>query len=98
MCTLLLEAREGVKSPGTGVTDVYEQPCGFWRLNSDPLKEQTVLLTHSEPPPLTLRSSKEMQEEHGGSSLVLLCLGLNRDLKAKVLMLSKSPFAPLGLG
>lgn len=98
MCTLLfLEARKGAKSPGTGVTDVCELPCGFWKLNPGPLKEQTEILIHSEPPPLTLRSSKEIQEEHSGSSLVLLCLGRNRDLKTKVLGLSESPFAPLGL-
>jgi E3 ubiquitin-protein ligase NEDD4 len=35
----------GVKSPGTGVTDSCELPCGFWELNLGPLEKQQVLLT-----------------------------------------------------
>ena len=36
---------EGVRSPGTGVTDNCELPCGYWELNPGPLEEQAVLLT-----------------------------------------------------
>ena len=36
---------EGVRSPGTGVTDSCELPCGCWELNLGPLQEQHVLLT-----------------------------------------------------
>lgn len=36
---------EGVGSPGTGVTDGCQLPCGFWESNPDPQKEQPVLLT-----------------------------------------------------
>jgi hypothetical protein len=27
------------------ITDVWEPPCGCWDLNSEPLEEQSVLLT-----------------------------------------------------
>ena len=36
---------EGIGSPGTGVTDSCELPCGCWELNPGPLEEQSVLLT-----------------------------------------------------
>jgi hypothetical protein len=36
--------REGVGSPGTGVTDSCELPSGCWELNLGPLGEQPVLL------------------------------------------------------
>lgn len=39
---------EGVRSPGTTVTDICELPCGFWKLNQGPPEEQPVLLA-SEP-------------------------------------------------
>ena len=39
---------EGIRSPGTGVTDSCELPCGCWELNLCPLGEQPALLT-SEP-------------------------------------------------
>jgi hypothetical protein len=35
----------GVGSPGAGVTDICELPCGYWELKSDHLEEQAVLLT-----------------------------------------------------
>ena len=31
---------EGVRSPGTGVTDKCELPCGCWEMNLGPLEEQ----------------------------------------------------------
>ena len=40
---------EGVGSPGTGVTDSCELPCGCWESNPHSLKEQPVLST-AEPP------------------------------------------------
>ena len=40
---------EGVGSPGTGVTDSCELPCGCWVLNLSSLEEQPGLLT-AEPP------------------------------------------------
>ena len=36
---------EGVRSPGTGVTDSFELLCGCWKLNSGPLEKQSVLIT-----------------------------------------------------
>ena len=36
---------EGVRSPGTGVTDSCELQCRCWELNLGPLEEQLVLLT-----------------------------------------------------
>ena len=35
---------EGVGSPGIGVTDGCEWPCGHWESNTDPLGEQLVLI------------------------------------------------------
>ena len=40
--------KEGVRSPGTGITDGCEPPHGCWKLNLGPLEEQPVFLT-SEP-------------------------------------------------
>jgi len=37
--------KEMTRSPGTGVTDSCELPCGCWELNSGPLQEQLVFLT-----------------------------------------------------
>lgn len=31
---------ENIGSPGTGITDSYENACGCWKLNPDPLQEQ----------------------------------------------------------
>ena len=36
---------ESVGSPGTGVTDSCELPCGYWELNLGPLEEQLEFLT-----------------------------------------------------
>lgn len=44
MCILTLPAcMWGVRSPGFGVTDSYELPCGCWELNPGPLEERPVL-------------------------------------------------------
>jgi hypothetical protein len=43
MCVL----HEGIGSPGIGVIDSCELPCGCWELNLGPLEEQPVLLTTS---------------------------------------------------
>jgi hypothetical protein len=50
---------EAVRSPGTGVTDSCELPCGYWELNPVCPEEQTVILT-TEPSlqPLTLKILK----------------------------------------
>ena len=47
-CLMPAEVRRGIRSPGTGVTDGWEPPCGCRELNSGPLEEQAMLLT-SEP-------------------------------------------------
>lgn len=52
------EEAEGVVSPGPGVMDGYEPPCGCWKSNPGPLQEQPVVLlagpiSSSSPPPLT---------------------------------------------
>ena len=39
---------EGIRSPGTGVTDDYEPPCGCWESNLGPLEEHPVFLTAGE--------------------------------------------------
>jgi hypothetical protein len=36
--------KEGLRSPGTEVTDSCEPPCGCWELNPDPLEEQPMPL------------------------------------------------------
>ena len=36
---------EGVRSPGTGITEGCELPRGYWELNLGPLEEQPVYLT-----------------------------------------------------
>ena len=33
-----------LRSPGTGVTDGCEPPCGCWELNPGPIEEKPVLL------------------------------------------------------
>ena len=51
---------QGVGSPGAGVTDCCELPCGRWESNPDPLKEQPTLLTTESlliPSPLFLERS-----------------------------------------
>lgn len=40
---------ESIRSPGTGVTNVSELPCGCWESYPGPLEERPVLLT-AEPP------------------------------------------------
>lgn len=40
---------EGIGSPGTGVTDDWESPCGCWESNPVPLVEQQVFLTAQLP-------------------------------------------------
>jgi hypothetical protein len=48
---------EGVRSPGTGVTDIYELPCECWELNLGPLEKQPALLTTEpslQPPPKSI--------------------------------------------
>lgn len=46
MCAWCLQRpEEGVGCPESGVIDCYESPCGFWELNLDHPKGQTVLLT-----------------------------------------------------
>lgn len=41
----LWKSEKGVGSPGTGVTNGCEQPCGCWKLSPGSLEKQTVLLT-----------------------------------------------------
>ena len=43
MCLMLVEAREGIRSSGTGGTQSCELPCGGWQPNPGPLQEQQVL-------------------------------------------------------
>lgn len=47
MCFYLcsLHVCEGIRNPGTGVTDKCELPCGCWEMNPGPLEELPVLLT-----------------------------------------------------
>jgi hypothetical protein len=49
MCILLTEAKEGIRSFGTGVRGGRERPCRSWELNLGPLEEQSVLLTTEFP-------------------------------------------------
>jgi hypothetical protein len=42
------KALEGIRSPGSGLTDSCEPPHGFWELSTGPLLEQPGLaLNHS---------------------------------------------------
>lgn len=45
MHAVFVEAREGIASPETGVTDSCESFCGSWESNSGSLGKQSVLLT-----------------------------------------------------
>ena len=45
VCALPARLTEDIGSPGTGVTDDYESPCGCLEMNFSALKEQPVLLT-----------------------------------------------------
>ena len=49
LCTTCVTQRskEGIGSPGTGVTDKCEHLCGCWELNPDPLQEQVFLTAES---------------------------------------------------
>ena len=49
-----MEARDGgsVRSPGTGVIDGCEPPCGCWESNLGPLEEQQMLLTAEPSSPI----------------------------------------------
>lgn len=38
-------SEEGIKSPGSEITDVHESLCEYWELNPDPMQEQKMLLT-----------------------------------------------------
>jgi hypothetical protein len=44
-CSNVVEVREGIRSPETGVTDTPELSCGSWKSNPGPLVEQSVFLT-----------------------------------------------------
>ena len=61
LCTHVMQCRRGQKratdSPGIGVMDSSQLPCGCWGLNPGPLQEQSVLLTvrlSLQPPPPSL--------------------------------------------
>jgi E3 ubiquitin-protein ligase NEDD4 len=41
---------EGAGSPGNGVTDSCELPCGCWELIMGPMEERPVLLTDDQSP------------------------------------------------
>jgi hypothetical protein len=45
LCMVFAKAREGVRSPGTGITVGCEPPYGWWELNLDLLEEQPVLFS-----------------------------------------------------
>nr|XP_042133715.1 A disintegrin and metalloproteinase with thrombospondin motifs 17-like [Peromyscus maniculatus bairdii] len=53
---------EGIGSPGTGVIDSCESPCGCWELDVDPLEEQPMLLTIK----LSLQPPQGSYEDKGG--------------------------------
>ena len=73
MCAVPIEAREGVRSPRTGVTGGCELPCGCWELNSGPLEEEHVLLNNQATTlalgiALVLKLSTELYIENTGAS------------------------------
>jgi hypothetical protein len=45
MSTLLLSSDTHQKRAPDPITDGCEPPCGCWELNSEPIEEQSVLLT-----------------------------------------------------
>lgn len=61
---------EGANSPGTGITESSELPCGCWQLKLGPLEEQPVFLT-SEPAPSTMPSFKSLKCKPG--MVVYIC-------------------------
>lgn len=44
VCKVPVVVRRGIRSPGTQVTYIFDFP---WKLNTDPLEEEAVLLTIS---------------------------------------------------
>lgn len=56
MFYLLVYLCEGVRTPGTGVIDSGELPCGCWLLNLGPLEELSMLLA----PEPSLQPSENM--------------------------------------
>lgn len=44
MCWCLWNSEEGIRTPGTGITDVCGLLCGCWGLNLGPPQEQSLLL------------------------------------------------------
>jgi hypothetical protein len=69
---------EGVRSPGTGVTDNCELSCGCWDLNLGPLEEQPVLLELSHLSSLLLVVF--LRAGHQTS-----CGGVHRSLACKIM-------------
>lgn len=45
VCWVHEEARRGYQIPGVIFSGSWEQPCGCWELNPDPLLDEQVLLT-----------------------------------------------------
>jgi hypothetical protein len=65
---------EGVGSPGNGVTDSCELPCGCWEMNLSPMDEQLMLLTAGpsvSPTTLFLRQSLSLKLELANSARLL---------------------------
>ena len=79
---------EGVRAPGTGVTDSCELPCGCWGLIQGHLEEQPVLLTTEPPlgPRTTFRKA-------GG----VLCLHLLQPLVITVLVFNSRKLTLLAI-
>jgi len=63
---------EVMVSPGTGVTDRYEPPCGCWKLSLGPLEDKPVFLTTD--PSLYLTFIRKGKNQHIYASLIpVLC-------------------------
>ena len=48
LCALSSRSSASQKRAPDLIIDGCEPPCGFWKLNSGPLEEQTVLITTTE--------------------------------------------------
>lgn len=70
---------EGIRSPGTGVTDRCEMPCGWWEFNLGSLEEQP--LSHLFSPQWFLKSNlKNLTQDHEESHLCFLLRVLSLEL------------------
>lgn len=72
----LLRPGEGVRSPGSGVTDGRELPCRFWELKLGPLEQLSLLLDLLSIGNVFMQSKPKFQKNEGQALLTLKLVAL----------------------